>query len=87
MGRLIPSLLFHQQCTWWAAIRQGSGFVFAAPVLLNCRWEDNNEVYKGANAEDQVSNSVVYLGIDVSEGDFLALADWTSHPKPTDVHD
>jgi hypothetical protein len=85
MGRLNPSLFLRQQCTWWAAVRQGSGIVYAAPVLLPCRWELNNEIFRGPNAEDLVSNAVVYLGTDVSEGDFLALADWTSHPKPSDV--
>src|SRR3954447_15194082 len=85
MSRLNPAAFFHQTCTWWAATRQGTGFVYAAPVILMCRWEDVAEVYLGANAENRVSNSVVYLPVDVKEGDFLANGDLTSHSTPANV--
>jgi hypothetical protein len=85
MGLLNPALHLHQHCTYWAATRQGTGFSYASPVLLPCRWEDTAEVFLGPNAENRVSNSIVYLTVDVAAGDFLMLGDYTSHASPADV--
>lgn len=66
---------YHKQdATLWALI--GSTGVtaeplYAAPVALKVRWEERNELFTNSAGEKEVSSAVVYLGVDVTPGDFL----------------
>jgi hypothetical protein len=82
MPYLNPSRGYHQNITWWAATRRGSGFDYAAPVLLRGRWEEVGELYLGPNGNELVSNAVAYLPQDVKTDDFLIQGDYTSHATP-----
>lgn len=61
------------------------GFTFGSPVLLRGRWEDTNEIFTdGVSMEQAVSRSIVYLGADIDEGDYLALGDFVTGTPVTD---
>jgi hypothetical protein len=53
------------------------GKVFAAPVEINCRWEDRNETFLTNTGNTMVSRSVVYPLIDLDQEGFLALGSLT----------
>jgi hypothetical protein len=78
----------HQKATWWALIG-GDGFGgdrFASPILVDCRWEDRSEVFRGQiDRREMVSNAVIYLDIDVAAGDYLCQGDQTGQANPTTV--
>lgn len=61
------------------------GFTLAAPVLLAGRWEDKAEQFRTATEEEETSNSIVYLEVDVDIGDYLAEGDHTAVANPTEV--
>lgn len=64
-----------QTATYWGnpAPDGWGGKTFDAPVEILCRWEDKVEKVIGANGEEIVSRSVVFLAQDVDEGGFLYL--------------
>lgn len=63
------------------------GFTFAAPVTLNGRWEDLQVMFKTPENEEVVSSSVVYTGVDVAVGDYIAQTDLTATSDPTTISD
>lgn len=73
-----------EKATWWAASSNGfGGSTFAAPVLIDCRWEDRQELIADVNGLGTfISNARVYVDRDVSIGDLLILGDSTSVSDP-----
>ncbi len=73
---------FKQEVTFWAVTGSDGfgGFTYAAPVLLEGRWEEKNELFISFDREQEVSRSIVYVSADVDEGDFLALGDFVTVP-------
>jgi len=59
------------------------GFTYATPVKLKARWEDRAVLFVNANNEEVVSQAIVYLGVDISEGDYLGQGDLTATSDPT----
>lgn len=67
-----------QTATHWSATGFAGGDPsFAAPAVLSpptgVRWEDKVERVSNAAGEERVTRSIVYLGVDVAEGDYLFL--------------
>src|SRR5690349_19064390 len=64
-----------QTLTWWR-VTGVDGYnkpTFAAPVQLSCRWEDRVEKIQNDQGQDYVARSRIFLGSDVSTGDYLFL--------------
>ena|SRR5256885_6192849 len=76
-----------QKATWWSVSPDGfGGDTFAAPVLLDCRWENRQETFIGQiDRRELVSNAVVFLNQDVSVGDYLVEGDQTLQANPTGI--
>ena len=74
--------------TWWATTPNGSGGdLFAAPVLIVCRWSDKQEKFVGQlDRIERVSKDVVYVDRHVAVGDYLAPGDQTSFADPTVIN-
>lgn len=43
----------------------------SAPTTISVKWERKEAVFRGADGSERRANHVVYLGQDVSVGDFL----------------
>jgi hypothetical protein len=73
--------------TWWATSPDGfGGDTFVAPVKIKCRWEDRYELIAGVGAtKELVSQAIVYVDRDISEGDYLCRDDQTTQSDPTTV--
>lgn len=68
---------YHKQdATLWA-LTGSTGVtaepVYAAPVALKVRWEERSELFTNSAGEKEASRAVVYLGVDITPGDFLFL--------------
>ena len=76
-----------QHATHWAY--QGSngygGFQFAAPVLIDCRWEDTQVLFRTIDGREVVSRSIVYVADDLEIGDYLGEGDLTETTDPTTI--
>lgn len=53
------------------------GHTFAAPVEINGRWEDRNDLYVDSAGKQQVSMSVVYVDTDLVLNGYLYLGELT----------
>ncbi len=65
-----------QDATLWSITESSGAFaepVYAAPVAIKVRWEERSELFTNADGEEQTARDIIYLGIDVKAGDFLAL--------------
>ena len=59
---------------WGSPVPDGyGGATFAAAVELSCRWEDKQELFVAPNGKEVLSQSVVYVGVDVDIGGYLYL--------------
>jgi hypothetical protein len=74
----------NQELTHWAVSGSDGfgGFTYAAPIVLEGRWEDKNELFISFDQEQVVSRAIVYLDADIDDGDFLALDDQTATADP-----
>jgi hypothetical protein len=74
--------------TWWALSGDDGhgGDTFAAPVLIDTRWEDRQETFYGAlDRRELVSKAVVHVDRDMAVGDYLVLGNQTGQSNPTSV--
>jgi hypothetical protein len=64
-----------QTCVYWGAPKNDGegGFIFDAPVEIQCRWEDKEQVVMQDNGEKILSRSTVYLLQEVDENGMLFL--------------
>ncbi len=64
-----------QTIVYWgtAAKDKWGDKTFAAPVEIVGRWEDKKELFRDIAGREVVSRSIVYLGQDVVEGEYLYL--------------
>lgn len=64
---------------WEATGNDGfGGKVFADAIEIDCRWDDSQIMFIDDQGKEVASKSVVYVGIDMTNGDYLkscALAD------------
>lgn len=83
MGLLTGKL--RDTVTWWKTTG-GSGFggdSVATPIKLKAKWEEIQEVFIGQiDRRELVSKAVVYVDMDMSVGDYLALGDFTDQANP-----
>jgi len=85
----IISRMRKQKAVWWqrlAADRYGA-FSYAAPVEIDCRWDDANENYITPQGEQATSQALVYIDRVMALGDRLLLGemDSTTPDNPLDV--
>lgn len=77
--------MLKQKATWWPVTPDSyGGDVFGTPLLLDCRWEDREDVFIGQiDRRELVSNAVVFLDRDISVGDYLFEGDQTLVADPS----
>lgn len=68
-----------QAATYWApgAPDGFGGVVFAAPIILMCRWQETAELFRDKEAREQMSSAVVYVDSAVQLQGYLALGEFT----------
>ncbi len=59
------------------------GFTFGTPVKLKARWEDKSVLFRTLENEEEVSNAIVYLAVDIDVGDYFGRGDLTATADPT----
>lgn len=77
---------YPQQVTYWANTGEslyGAQNAFAAPIVIEGRWEDRQEQAIGMNGEEFVTKAVVYVARAIELGSYLAEGDQTSFNDPT----
>ena len=64
---IIDDMLEDGFCVYWAytGVDSNGNPTYIAPVEINCRWEDTNELFQGPVTQE-VSNAKVYVGIDLT---------------------
>jgi len=79
----------NQSCTYWGnPASDGYGwYTFDDPVLIDCRWEEKQVLFRTPNGEEKLSSAIVYIGQDVDLGGYVALGDYTDsiYSNPKDV--
>lgn len=74
----------HQKATYWAyAGNDGFGPTYAPPVVIKCRWQNSNEVYRDSDGKEFVAKSVVYTNAEIAKNGVLALGEHTEMPSNT----
>ena len=65
----ITTKFLKQKCVLWNAPTNDGygGFLFSAPVEIDCRWTDSVQVVSDGKGNDIVCKSVVMVGIDIEE--------------------
>lgn len=78
---MIRSKDMHQVATYWApGTNDGFGklsFAGVDPVIVMCRWQPTNTLYRDAQGRELVSDAVVYVASEVEVRGYLALGDFT----------
>lgn len=79
--RIIASML-RQRAIWWdiESVGEDGRPVFAAPVVIKCRWSDVSQNYLDDKGVNLVSKSIVYVDRDVRAQGVL----WLSPLKGSD---
>ena len=75
-----------QHAVWWqrsATPNRFGRYGFAAPVEIDCRWEDRVESFVDPQGEEKLSNAMVYVDRILSVGDRLKRGSLESD-QPTD---
>lgn len=72
----------HKATLWRSAPDGFGGYVFSAPIIIDCRWVQKIELIPGSGTE--LSSGVVYTSVDVSVEDYLFLGE-SSASTPTNL--
>jgi len=77
----------YEAITWWQVTGSNGygGFTFAAPVVIEGRWEDKQVRFMSHEGEELTSVALAYIDTDVSSGDFLARGDESGNALPEDA--
>ena len=69
-----------QKATWWSksGVDVGGDPSFAAPVVINVRWEDRNGVFTDSRGRERKTRSRVFTDRIVVEEDYLFFGTSTS---------
>lgn len=75
----------NQQATTWRASPNGyGGDAFSVPLLVLCRWQNRQEIFRSnIDQREIVSQAVVYVDTDLDVGDYLCLGDQTLVADPS----
>lgn len=71
----IISKMRKQKCVYWApaGTSKDGRRTFAAPVQLDCRWEETAELFIKADGTEATSRAVAYVSADVVQDGCLLL--------------
>lgn len=76
MGQIeqIVKLFTKQRCVYWGTpVSDGKGgYTFAAPVEINCRWDDKQELMEDYDGNKLSSQASVLVNIDIDRRSYLA---------------
>ena len=76
----------NQKATYWQPTGEFDAYgnsKFYKPVLLDCRWEDAQELFVNAFGDDEVSQAKVYVDRDVVTKGYLILGDYRDTDEST----
>ena len=64
---------FYQDATYWTAGAKDlyGNPTWSSPVTVKCRWEDKQVKTIDFQGNEIISNSIVYLDVDLTLGDYL----------------
>ena len=77
----------NQKATYWGNPSPDGygGYTYDSPELLDCHWENRNELIQDPQGREVRSEAQVYLTTDVDAEGYLALGDFTGTANPKDV--
>ena len=81
----LPELLTMEATYWPLGSNSGEGRSPGSPQIIDVHWEDLAEQYINDTGEEVVSRSVIYVGIDLDKGGWLALGDKTDTSDPRTI--
>ena len=70
-----------QKAVWWqrsALPDQYGTYSYAAPIEIDCRWDDTTQEYRHPKGQVEMSNAVVYVDREMAVGDMLMKGEWES---------
>ncbi len=69
--------MLNQTATYWAKDGEDDfgNTSFSSPQTIECRWEDNSEMFRDDNGNEVMSNAVVYVNKDLELEGYLYLGD------------
>lgn len=76
---------FPGELTWWPRTSDDGygGFIFGTPVLVPCRWEDKQMLFRSRTGEEEMSQAVAYVDRSLEIGDYLMKGDQRHLSNPT----
>jgi hypothetical protein len=76
----------HDATYWAPGANDGvGGKTYGAPVLIKCRWQDQQDVFRSDAGEELTSSAVAYVASEVETNGYLALGDETAVASPREV--
>ena len=80
---------FRDDVTHWPLTGSDSygGFTFGTPIKIIARYQDSAVLFRSADGEEEVSKAIVYLGVPINVGDYIARGDLTVNANPTTIGD
>lgn len=78
-------MTMHQTCTYWAQgawDADGGSYASVAPVLLGCRWQDQQKLIRDSGGLEVMSSAVVYTPQAVAMAGKLMPGDQTAQATP-----
>lgn len=78
----IITTMRRQTAVWWQRSTSPDGFgryTYAAPIQIDCRWEDIVVEFLDPQGNKTQSRSVVYVDRVIAAGDMLMEGDWESN--------
>lgn len=79
------SVFMQQTATYWApGVNDGFGGMtsYAAPILIQCRWQDEEDLFINDQGEEETSNTVVYPDRELAVKGVLALGSFLTFLDP-----
>lgn len=74
MGTLTRN--YKDDVTYWVVTPGDYGsFTFSTPVTVKGRWEDKSILFRNPAGEEEVSQAIVYMPLDLSTNDYLYLGE------------
>ena len=74
----------NQSATYWApGVNDGfGGIVYNDSKVIDCRWQDKQELFRDAQAREVMSSAVVYVDEELEIGGLLVLGDFYEAVDP-----
>ncbi len=80
---------FRGKLTWWPRTSQDGygGYIFGTPVVVPCRWEDKQMLFRNRSGEEEMSQAVAYVDRELEIGDYIMNGDNRHISNPTLLDD